>query len=89
VAGIAHAGIGLDICFQQKELDDTPPGAFDPAHWWPAAAGYDAARPPTFTPPGVWRELRAALGRAGMSESEAQMVMGGNMMRVARQVWQA
>ena len=89
VAGIAHAGIGLDICFQQKELDDTPPGAFDPAHWWPAAAGYDAARPPTFTPPGVWRELAAALGRAGMSESEAQMVMGGNMMRVARQVWQA
>jgi membrane dipeptidase len=82
-------GIGLDICFQQPGLDDTPPGAFDPAHWWPATAGYSADKPPTFTPPEVWRELPAALRRAGMSESDSELVLGRNMMRVAQQVWGA
>ncbi|WP_295995649.1 membrane dipeptidase [Rugamonas sp.] len=89
LAGIEHAGIGLDICFQQKELDDTPPGDFDPSHWWPAAAGYDAASPPTFTPPSVWRELNAALRRTGMSAAEVELVLGRNMMRVAQRVWGA
>lgn len=85
--GVAHAGIGLDICFQQAGLDDTPAGDFDPSYWWPASAGYDAAKPPTFTPPGVWRQLAGALRRVGMTEAEAEMVMGRNMMRVAQQVW--
>jgi membrane dipeptidase len=87
LVGVAHAGIGLDICFQQSDLDDTPPGGFDPAHWWPASAGYSIASPPTFTAPEVWRELAAALRRTGMSEQEAELVMGRNMMRVAQQVW--
>ncbi|MFA9218316.1 MAG: dipeptidase [Sphingomonadaceae bacterium] len=85
--GVAHAGIGLDICFQQANLDDTPPGAFDPGYWWPATTGYDASKPPTFTPPAVWRQLAAALRRVGLSDAEAEMVMGRNMMRVAQQVW--
>ncbi|MES2075349.1 MAG: membrane dipeptidase [Pseudomonadota bacterium] len=87
LVGVAHAGIGLDICFQQRGLDDTPPGQFDPTYWWPASAGYSASKPPTFTPPSVWRELGAALRRTGMSEAEAEMVMGRNMMRVAQQAW--
>jgi membrane dipeptidase len=87
LVGIAHAGIGLDICFQQPNLDDTPPGDFDPSHWWPASAGYSMDRPPSFPPPEVWRELPAALRKAGMSESDAALVLGRNMMRVAQQVW--
>jgi membrane dipeptidase len=87
LVGIKHAGIGLDICFQQPGLDDTPPGGFDAAHWWPAAAGYSMDQPPSFTPPEVWRDLPAALRRAGMSEMEAELVLGRNMMRVAQQVW--
>jgi membrane dipeptidase len=55
LVGVAHAGIGLDICFSQPDLDDTPPGDFDPGHWWPAAAGYNMDKPPTFTAPEVWR----------------------------------
>ncbi len=89
LVGVKHVGIGLDICFQQPGLDDTPPGAFDPAYWWPASAGYSADKPPTFTPPEVWRELPAALRRAGMSEAESELVLGRNMMRVAQQVWGA
>jgi membrane dipeptidase len=87
LVGVAHAGIGLDICFSQPGLNDTPPGDFDPAHWWPAAAGYSMEKPPTFTPPEVWRELPAALRRVGMSESDVAQVLGRNMMRVAQQVW--
>ncbi|NGZ85609.1 dipeptidase [Duganella aceris] len=87
LVGVAHAGIGLDICFSQPDLDDTPPGDFDPGHWWPAAAGYNMDKPPTFTAPEVWRELPAALRRVGMSESDVAQVLGRNMMRVAQQVW--
>lgn len=89
LVGVAHAGIGLDICFQQAGLDDTPPGTFDPGHWWPASAGYDASRPPTFTAPSVWRELAPALRRTGMNNAEIELVLGRNMMRVAQQVWNA
>jgi membrane dipeptidase len=87
LVGAAHAGIGLDICFQQPGLDDTPPGDFDPAYWWPASAGYSMDKPPSFTPPEVWRELPAALRKVGMSESDVALVLGRNMMRVAQQVW--
>jgi membrane dipeptidase len=89
LAGVAHVGIGTDICFQQKDLDDTPPGDFDPGHWWPASAGYRADQPPTFTPPDVWRSIGPELRKLGMSASEVEMVMGRNMMRVAQQVWPA
>ena len=87
LVGVAHAGIGLDICFQQPGLDDTPPGDFDPSYWWPASAGYSMEKPPSFTPPEVWRELPAALRKVGMSESDVALVLGRNMMRVAQQVW--
>ena len=87
LVGVEHAGIGLDIGFPQPELNDTPPGQFDPGYWWPASAGYDMDKPPTFTAPEVWRELAAALRRTGMSDKETEQVMGRNMMRVAQQVW--
>src|SRR5471032_2152951 len=87
LVGVSHAGIGLDICFQQPGLDDTPPGDFDPGYWWPASAGYRVRRPPTFTPPEVWRQLATALRKVGMTDSETELVMGRNMMRVAQQVW--
>lgn len=88
VAGVDHVGIGTDICFSQPELDDTPPGEFDPSYWWPASAGYSKEAPPTFVAPGMWRELAAELRKTGMTEAEAAQVMGGNMLRVARQTWQ-
>jgi len=88
LVGIEHAGIGLDISFGQKELDDTPPGDYDPTYWWPRSAGYDRAISRSAYPPvESWRELSAALQRTGMTADEAALVMGGNMMRVAGQVW--
>ena len=88
LVGVEHAGIGLDISFHQRELDDTPPGNFDATWWWPKSAGYDRAiSPMTYTPIETWQTLSAELARTGMSGDEAELVMGGNMLRVAREVW--
>jgi membrane dipeptidase len=41
----------------------------------------------TYPPVAAWRELPQALRALGMSDQDAAKVMGGNMQRVARQVW--
>jgi membrane dipeptidase len=88
LVGIEHAGIGLDISFPQPELNDDPPGGYDPSYWWPRSAGYNRAiLRATYTPIDTWMQLPQALQDAGMTESEAALVMGGNMMRVASRVW--
>ncbi len=88
LVGIEHVGIGLDISFSQSELNDTPPGDYDATYWWPKSAGYDRAITRSKYPPvESWRELSAVLQRTGMTADEAALVMGGNMMRVAKQVW--
>ena len=88
LVGIDHVGIGLDISFSQSDLDDTPPGDYDPTYWWPKSAGYDRAlNRSTYPPVESWQTLSSALQRTGMTADEASLVMGGNMMRVAGQVW--
>jgi membrane dipeptidase len=88
LVGIDHVGIGTDVSFQQAGLDDAPPGDFDPAYWWPKSAGYDQALANVaFVPVRVWRDLPAALARVGIEQADAANVMGGNMARVAWQVW--
>jgi len=88
LVGVEHVGIGLDISFSQSELNDTPPGDYDATYWWPKSAGYDRAITRSSYPPiESWRELSAELQRAGMTADEAALVMGGNMTRVAKQVW--
>lgn len=88
LVGVQHVGIGLDISFRQDELDDNPPGDYDPVYWWPKAAGYDRSiERMNYTPIESWQLLAAALQDVGMSAEEAAAVMGMNMMRVAQQVW--
>ena len=88
LVGVAHVGIGLDISFGQSELNDDPPGGYDPSYWWPKAAGYNrGVTRSTYPPIESWLTLAEALQRTGMSAAEAELVLGGNMMRVARQVW--
>ena len=90
LVGVEHVGIGLDISFRQDELNDNPPGDYDPGYWWPSSAGYNRAiGRMTYTPIETWPLLPEALKKVGMSEAEAAGVMGMNMMRVARQVWHA
>ena len=88
LVGVQHAGIGLDISFRQPELNDNPPGKFDPAYWWPKEAGYARAiAPMRYTPVETWQLLPEALHTVGFSLTDVIAVMGGNMMRVAGQVW--
>ena len=89
LVGVQHVGIGLDISFRQSELDDNPPGGYDPSYWWPLSAGYNRAiQRMTYTPVETWQLLPEALRKAGMSAAEAQAVMGDNMLRVAGIAWQ-
>lgn len=89
LVGTAHVGIGLDICVSQKDLDDTPPGEFDPARWWPESAGYRPGRPPAYVPPSAWKSLPLELRKLGMAPNEIEQVLGRNMLRVARATWLA
>lgn len=88
LVGVQHTGIGLDISFHQSELNDNPPGNYDPTYWWPKSAGYDRAiTKSTYPPIESWTVLDKALQKTGMTADEAALVMGGNMMRVAGKVW--
>jgi len=88
LVGAMHVGIGLDISFRQPELNDTPPGDYDPTYWWPKSAGYQRAiEPMAYTPVDTWQKLPGELQKVGLSATEADAVMGGNMLRVAGQVW--
>ncbi len=88
LVGIAHVGIGMDASARQPELNDRPPGDYDPTYWWPASAGYDRASAPMQYPPySAWAHLPEALRSVGMSVAEADLVMGGNMLRVAEATW--
>lgn len=88
LVGAKHVGLGLDIGFSQPELNDDPPAPFDPAHWWPISAGYgQGISGIAYTPIDTWAHMPAALRAVGMGEAEIVGVMGGNMARVARQVW--
>ena len=90
LVGVEHVGIGLDNGFSQPELDDTPPGDFDASYWWPRSAGYGGGIADIrYTPIDTWRLLPDALRAVGMSAAEADQVLGGNMLRVAGQVWAA
>ncbi|HEY8907299.1 MAG TPA: membrane dipeptidase, partial [Rhodoferax sp.] len=90
LVGIEHVGIGLDNGFSEPGLDDTPPGDFDASYWWPRTAGYgdgNVIASIRYTPIDTWQQLPDALRTAGMSADEAALVMGENMLRVARKVW--
>lgn len=90
LVGVEHAGIGLDIGFQQPGLDDSPPGEFDPGYWWPRSAGYASSITGiTYAPVETWLELPLALSNLGMSRPEVAQVLGGNMARVARRAWRS
>jgi membrane dipeptidase len=85
--GVEHVGLGLDISFPESGLNDRPPGHYDPDYWWPKSAGYDDVLSSTYTPVETWQVIAQALQGAGMTMDEASLVTGGNMLRVARQVW--
>jgi microsomal dipeptidase-like Zn-dependent dipeptidase len=88
LVGVGYVGIGLDISFHHPELRDTPLGNFDRSHWWPASLGYGAGLKRIYdTPPETWQALPDALKQNAMNDEEIPLVLGGNMRRIAAQVW--
>lgn len=89
LVGPAHVGLGLDIGFGEPGLDDNPPAPFDPSHWWPQSEGYGAGiSGMRYAPIETWQTLPACLRALGMTAGDIDGVLGGNMARVARHVWE-
>lgn len=87
LVGAQHAGIGLDTCFTEPELNDDPPPPYQPSYWWPEASGYiDGLGRAQFLQPEVWRSLPEALSARGLSEEEVDLILGENMARVMSEV---
>ena len=87
LVGVEHVGVGFDISFHQAGIEQEPPQGWDRAFWWPASAGYAQDTPSSYPDIKDWTLLPQALKDLGMNEAESQAVMGGNMTRVAEQVW--
>lgn len=80
--GAGHVGIGLDYVFDQNGLAQT---LRENAAVWPEALGYRAGI--RFVPPEGFGQLAVELARRGWSKEDLRAVLGGNLLRVAREVW--
>jgi membrane dipeptidase len=84
LAGIDHAGIGLDFVFDQDEL-------LDYLRSNPAMFGRDADALRTyacgFVAPEQLPEIAQCLHSMGYAPVDISRVFGGNLLRIAREVW--
>jgi membrane dipeptidase len=81
-----HVGLGIDYEYDQG-LNDMPPG-LDRAHWWPPAHGYGPQGPKIrIAAPEQFPEITAGLLDLGYREADVRQILGGNMLRLATQVW--
>lgn len=80
--GVEHVGIGMDYVFDQAGLDAELQKY---RLTFPDGWGYEPGircKPPEELP-----EVTAGLLELGYSEHDLRAILGGNLMRVARQVW--
>ena len=79
--GIEHVGLGLDYVFDLAEIED----ALNNPAIFPPELGYN--RPPDMVGPEMIEGLVVGLGKLGYSDDNLRALLGGNLLRVARQVW--
>jgi membrane dipeptidase len=80
--GPAHVGLGLDCMFDHGELAALVKSL---PSTWPAGWGYDEEV--RVLNPALLPELTETLLRRGRSETDVIGLLGGNLLRVAREVW--
>lgn len=81
LVGVDHVGLALDYAFDAAEVQ-----AFVKAH----PEQYPPAKYPNgiaMAPPECFPELAERLLRSGHSETDVKKVLGGNHLRIAREVW--
>lgn len=84
LVGPRHVGIGMDYAFPVK-LDGIDNVIADNPQFWPRDEYPEGAT--TYAAPGQTRELIEVLLRRGQPERAVRDVMGGNFLRLAREIW--
>lgn len=80
--GPQHVGLGIDYVFDQEALDRM---TVQHRNLWPEKFGY---KPNVkFFRPEQLPEVTEILLRRGYSESDVRLILGGNLLRVATDVW--
>jgi len=82
LVGPAHVGLGLDYVFDTQELDDF---VRDNPTLFPAEEGYTAGL--RMIEPERIPEIVDTLLARGYTDEHLAMILGGNHLRVAEQVW--
>jgi len=82
LVGPQHVALGLDYVFDAQELDDY---LAKMAHTFPADLGYQKGM--RMVAPEQLESVVQALMNLGYQHADIQSVLGGNLLRVARQVW--
>ncbi|TPI11034.1 peptidase M19 [Mesorhizobium sp. B4-1-3] len=84
LAGPRHVGIGLDYAFP-VEVEGIEDIISSNPHFWPRNE-YPEGKT-TYSSPSQMKELIEVLLRRGQPERTVRDVMGGNFMRLAREIW--
>lgn len=84
LVGTSHVGLGLDFVLDRRELDELVAGD---TNLFPRHLGYSTGL--QMLAPEQLPAILAALLAHGFHPTEAADVMGGNWMRIARQVWRS
>ena len=84
LAGPRHVGIGLDYAFP-VDMGGLDTLFADNRQFWPQSEYPDGAT--TYSRPSQMRELVEVLLHRGHSDRIVRDVMGGNFMRLAREIW--
>lgn len=84
LVGPEHVGLGLDYVL---DLDDLNSALSSAEHTWPTGHGYDSSI--QFIQPEQLPAIVAGMQGMGYALEHIQSILGGNFLRIAREVWQA
>jgi membrane dipeptidase len=82
LVGPQHVGLGFDYVFDRSEMDEY---LLKNRHTFPAGLGYELGA--RMVPPEQLVDIVACLLERGYCDADLAAILGGNLMRVAREVW--
>jgi len=84
LVGVDHVGIGTDFTFGMEEFVEEISAA---SSTFPPGWGYDL--PIEFLPPEHLQRVVELLWQRGYTDEHLAAILGGNFMRIAREVWKS